>query len=643
MTPLIRKHWMRLRTRFTAVVLVGVGLVSFVMAGLTYLRSSDALLEARQEQLLALAESMSNRVSRQLNEVSSPARVMATTLEVLHPSSQEEAVKLLRRQVIDSRRVFGMAIAYAPFAFQPDLEYFAPYVHRSEDGLRSINLVNPAYAYTRQDWFLIPSLLMRPFWAEPYFDEGGGNILMTTYSTPMVRDGKLLGIATADLDLKDLGELVHGLLVGQEGYAFLLTHQGSFLAGPKPEWVMRETIFSLAEAQERPAMRDLGQRMVRGGSGLERMKDLDGEGTVWLAFAPVRGPRWSLGVVATEDEVLAPIYALAHQQTMWGVGGMVVLILVIYGLVVGLTRPLERVLKASRRLAQGDLTTQVTDVPPGDEIGDLAATFNHTVRELNRYVAELTATTKEKARIQSELDMARQIQESVLPRIYPAFPDRQEFDLFARTLPAREVGGDFYDFFFVDHDHLVMVVADVSGKGVPAALFMTISRTLIKNASSHHPDPLQALAEVNAQLVPDNEMCMFVTVFYAVYELSTGLLRFVSAGHPSPILRRADGSAEQLPKLAGMALGIMDEVNLELGQVQLEIGDSILAFTDGLDEAVNDQDEMFGIERAAQWLSCCQPVEAPVLLGGLIDYWKNFTGDLEQFDDLTLLTFRRRQ
>ena len=643
MTPLIRKHWMRLRTRFTAVVLVGVGLVSFVMAGLTYLRSSDALLEARQEQLLALAESMSNRVSRQLNEVSSPARVMATTLEVLHPSSQEEAVKLLRRQVIDSRRVFGMAIAYAPFAFQPDLEYFAPYVHRSEDGLRSINLVNPAYAYTRQDWFLIPSLLMRPFWAEPYFDEGGGNILMTTYSTPMVRDGKLLGIATADLDLKDLGELVHGLLVGQEGYAFLLTHQGSFLAGPKPEWVMRETIFSLAEAQERPALRDLGQRMVRGGSGLERMKDLDGEGTVWLAFAPVRGPRWSLGVVATEDEVLAPIYALAHQQTMWGVGGMVVLILVIYGLVVGLTRPLERVLKASRRLAQGDLTTQVTDVPPGDEIGDLAATFNHTVRELNRYVAELTATTKEKARIQSELDLARQIQESVLPRIYPAFPDRQEFDLFARTLPAREVGGDFYDFFFVDHDHLVMVVADVSGKGVPAALFMTISRTLIKNASSHHPDPVRSLAEVNAEIVPDNEMCMFVTVFYGVYELSTGILRFVSAGHPAPLLRRADGSTSQLPKLGGMALGIMDELNLEVGEVQLEIGDSLLAFTDGLDEAVNAQDEMFGIERAAQWLSHAQPVSAPVLLDGLIDYWKQFTGDLEQFDDLTLLTFRRRQ
>lgn len=643
MTPLIRKHWMRLRTRFTAVVLVGVGLVSFVMAGLTYLRSSEALLEARQEQLMALAESLSNRVSRQLNEVSAPARVMATTLEVLHPASQEEAVKLLRRQVIDSRRVFGMAIAYAPYAFQPDLEYFAPYVHRSEDGLRSINLVNPAYAYTRQDWYLIPSLLMKPFWAEPYFDEGGGNILMTTFSTPMVRNGKLLGIATADLDLKNLGELVHGLLVGKEGYAFLLTHQGSFLAAPKPEWVMRETIFSLAEAQERPALRDLGQRMVRGGSGLERMKDLDGEGTIWLAFAPIRGPRWSLGVVATEDEVLAPIYALAHQQTMWGVGGMVVLILVVYGLVVGLTRPLERVLKASRRLAQGDLTTQVTDVPPGDEIGDLAATFNNMVRELNRYVAELTATTKEKARIQSELDLARQIQESVLPRIYPAFPDRQEFDLFARTLPAREVGGDFYDFFFVDPDHLVMVVADVSGKGVPAALFMTISRTLIKNASSHHPDPLQALAEVNAQLVPDNEMCMFVTVFYAVYELSTGRLRYVSAGHPSPILRRADGTAEQLPKLSGMALGIMDEVNLEVGQVQLEVGDSILAFTDGLDEAVNDQDEMFGIERAAQWLSCCQPVEAPVLLGGLIDYWKNFTGDLEQFDDLTLLTFRRRQ
>ncbi|MCA1905919.1 MAG: PP2C family protein-serine/threonine phosphatase, partial [Desulfarculus sp.] len=327
----------------------------------------------------------------------------------------------------------------------------------------------------------------------------------------------------------------------------------------------------------------------------------------------------------------------------WGVAGMITLILVVFGLVVGLTRPLERVLKASRRLAQGDLTTQVSDVPPGDEIGDLAATFNNMVRELNRYVTELTATTKEKARIQSELDLARQIQQSVLPRIYPPFPDRMEFDLFARTLPAREVGGDFYDFFFVDKDHLGLVVADVSGKGVPAALFMTVARTLIKNSGIHHADPVRALSEVNAEIVPDNEMCMFVTVFYGVYELSTGILRFVSAGHPAPLLRRADGSTTQLPKLRGMALGIMDDLDLEVGEVRLEVGDSLLAFTDGLDEAVNHQDEMFGIERASQWLSRTQPDSAPVLLDGLIDYWKQFTGDLDQFDDLTLLTFRRRQ
>ncbi len=643
MTPLIRKHWLRLRTRFTVVVLVGVGLVSLVMAGLTYLRSSEALLAARKEHLVALADSQASRVGRWMLEVAAPARVMATTLELLHPASQEQATNLLRRQLIDARRVFGMALAYAPFAFDPSLEFFAPYAFRSPQGIKTSNLVDPAYAYTRQDWYLVPSLLMKPVWAEPYFDEGGGNILMTTSSTPMVRDGKVLGIATADLDLKGLGELVHGLLVGQDGYAFLLTHQGSFLAAPNPDWVMRETIYSLAEAQRRPDLRNLGQRMTKGGTGLERLVDLDGDQTVWLAFAPVKGPGWSLGVVATEQEVLAPIIDLANQQAMWGVGGMVVLILVVYGLVVGLTRPLERVLKASRRLANGDLTTQVSDVPPGDEIGDLAATFNQMVSELNRYVIELTSTTKEKARIQSELDMARQIQQSVLPRIYPPFPDRQEFDLFARTLPAREVGGDFYDFFFVDPDHLGLVVADVSGKGVPAALFMTVSRTLIKNASTHNPDPVNSLAEVNSELVPDNEMCMFVTVFYGVYELSTGNLRFVSAGHPAPLLRRADGRTEQLPKLRGVALGILDELNLEVGQAHLEVGDSLLAFTDGLDEAVNSQDEMFGIERPAQWLSRTQPVSAPVLLEGLIEYWKDFTGDLEQFDDLTLLTFRRRQ
>jgi sigma-B regulation protein RsbU (phosphoserine phosphatase) len=321
---------------------------------------------------------------------------------------------------------------------------------------------------------------------------------------------------------------------------------------------------------------------------------------------------------------------------------LLLLSLVVWLLVISLTRPLQRLAAGAKRLASGDLTTKVEDVRPGDEVGDLANSFNTMVDDLNSYVNELTATTAAKERIESELDLARQIQMSILPRTYPAFPDHEDFDLFAKTHPAREVGGDFYDFFFVDDNRLVFVVGDVSGKGVPAALFMTVSRTLIKNAAAHHPDPVEALDEVNAQIMPENDMCMFVTVFYGLYDLDKSRLTYASAGHPMPLLRRADGQVEPIPSTGGMAVGVFDQMGLKQGEIDLDPGDTILVYTDGLDEAVNAHDEQYGLPRAKDWLASTEVTNAPVMIDRLVEAQKKFTGDLEQFDDLTLLIFRRK-
>ncbi|MBI5522850.1 MAG: SpoIIE family protein phosphatase [Desulfarculus sp.] len=639
----LRPHWLRLRTRFTVFVLAGVGLISLAMALLTYHGSSQALLAARQEHLMAFARSQAWELARSLGQVSGAARNLSTFLEVWHPANSEEAMALLRHHLQEAPKVYGMALAYAPFAFDSRQRFYAPYIYRSSQGFKELNLDSPTYDYLAQDWFLIPNQLQNPNWAEPYFDEGGGEVLMTTYSAPMVKNGQVLGVATADVDLERLGREVAGLAVGQRGYAFLITKQGTFLAAPEESWVMRETFFSLAEALQRPDMRALGQRMVRGSSGLVKVTDWRSGRPAWLAFVPVPGPGWSLGVMAPEDEVLAPVVSLAHQQTLWAMGGLAALVLVVWWMMVRLTEPLHHLVAAARRLAGGDLSTHVEDVRPGDEVGDLAQSFNLMVDDLKRYVQELTFTTKAKERIESELDLARQIQQSVLPRTYPPFPDRSEFDLFAQSLPAREVGGDFYDFFFIDPDHLGLVMADVSGKGVPAALFMTVARTLIKTAAQHHPEPLKAINEVNAQIIPDNEMCMFVTVFYGVYGIKTGQLRYVSAGHPSPLLRRAGGQVEQLPRAQGLALGIMDDLRLEMGRINLEVGDTLLVFTDGLDEAINQDNQMFGLGRVGQWLAQALPNDAPQMLDDLIANWRGFTGPVEQFDDLTLLLFRRRQ
>lgn len=660
----MRRHRLRLRARFLLSVLLVVAVISGVMAYMTYQRTREALLDSSQEQLWDLAGSHAAELALRLEKVAQVARDLASTLGVLQPRHPDLLVKLMRRHLEDSPRVHGLAVAFQPYAFSRAYRLFGVYLRRSRRGILTMRMGTsredggepwwpeagtPGESrqtvvkdYPRRDWYLLPVLLARPTWIQPYYGEAGQK-LMTTYAVPILIKGKVWGVVSADVALDKLGWEVSRLAVGQEGYAFVITRQGTFVAAPRAQWVMRETIFSLAEELNRMDLRRLGQRMIRGGRGVLKVEDWFRQRAVWLAFTPIKGPGWCFGAVVPESEVLAPVWEQARWQGYLAGLGLLGLVLLLWLLVMGLTRPLKTLAGGAQRLAEGDLQTKVEGVPPGDEVGDLAEAFNHMVDELNRYVAELTETTAAKERIESELDLARQIQQSILPRTYPPFPHHSQFDLFARTIPARQVGGDFYDFFQLPDGRIGLVVADVSGKGVPAALFMTVTRTLIKNSSAYHPDPVQALLEVNAQVVPENEMCMFVTVFYGVYDPESGEMVYASAGHPAPFLRRASGEVERLEEAKGQAIGIMDVMDLKPGRVRLEPGDVLLAFTDGLDEAVNQQNEMFGMERVAQWLKGCELCTAPEMIERLVKFHAEFTGPVEPFDDLTLLVFRRKE
>jgi sigma-B regulation protein RsbU (phosphoserine phosphatase) len=640
----MKKRLLGLRSRFALVVLLGVGLVSMVMAWISFEESRESLIEANQELLFQAASHQATRLAVEMGEVSSMARNLAAALEVIEPGRLEPVMALVKGFLARSPRVYGSAVAYAPYAFDANQRLMCPYIHRSRKGYEHRNLKNKDYGYLLQNWYQAPALSGRSLWSEPYMDTGGGDIVMTTYSVPFYRDGKLVGVVTADLSLDFLAEEMTRLGVGNQGWAFVLSQRGSFLAAPQKDLVMRQTIFSRAEELDAPGLRELGRKMVRGAAGVMRIQDwADKEVKDWLAFAPIMEVGWSLGAVVPESQVLAPAWDLAREQAFTALGGLVLLVVVVWLLVVGLTKPLTLLSGAAKRLAEGDLSIKVKGIKPGDEIGDLAISFNQMVTDLNGYIKELTDTTAAKERIQGELDLARRIQQSILPRSYPPFPDKPEFDLFAKNIPAREVGGDFFDFFFIDPDHLALVVGDVSGKGVPSALFMTVARTLIKNAAMHHREPVEVLKEVNLQILPENEMCMFVTIFFGVYHLGTGNLAYASAGHPAPILKRHAGETRQLPRVGGMAVGIVEDMGLESAEIHLSEGDTLLIFTDGLDEAIDADENMFGIQRAVTWLEKSPVQKAPLMVDSLVNAQREFTGEVEQFDDLTLLLFHRRE
>lgn len=289
---------------------------------------------------------------------------------------------------------------------------------------------------------------------------------------------------------------------------------------------------------------------------------------------------------------------------------------------------------------ENQVSTELEKIRTGDEIQTLSETLLKMERDINHYIDNLTKVTAEKERIGAELNVATQIQADMLPRIFPAFPGRQEFDIFATMNPAKEVGGDFYDFFLTDSDHLALVVADVSGKGIPAALFMVISKTLIKNQAQMGDSPAQILQAVNDQLCENNEAEMFVTVWLGILEISTGKLTAVNAGHEYPIMKKDGGEYEMLDDPHGFVMGVMPGMQYQEYEIWMHKGDSIYVYSDGAPDAVNAEEEQFERERLLASLNRIPGASPSELLGQVKGDIDRFVGEAAQFDDITMLCMR---
>ena len=276
----------------------------------------------------------------------------------------------------------------------------------------------------------------------------------------------------------------------------------------------------------------------------------------------------------------------------------------------------------------------------GDEIEVLAESFAKQSALNMLYIDQIRHVTAEKERISAELDMASKIQASQLPRLFPAFPNRREFSLFASMTPAKEVGGDFYDFFMVGTDHIALVMADVSGKGVPAALLMMVARVLIKSSLQNGKSPAEALESVNNQICESNDAGFFVTIWVAVLEISTGKGVASNAGHEHPVLRRAGGSYELVIYRHSMPVGTMEGIRFEQHEFQLNPGDSIFVYTDGVAEATNGDDELYGTERMLSALNSEPDAQPEQVLTNVMNDITGFVDGAEQFDDITMLCFR---
>ncbi len=631
--------------KLVLVITLCSSLIFAVTLGYNYYRSRILLVKELEGNAHNLALSLVNRVETELSSVTKVTEGVARSLETGR-YSESELLSLIRITVEQNPKIYGSGVAFEPYAFRAASRLYAPYYYR-EKGKITFSRLEDSYKfvpYLYWDWYQIPRELGALEWSEPYFDEGAGNTAMSTCSVPFYGESRgarrLKGIVTADISLNSLTELVSSVKILKTGYAALISRNGMVLAHPLKAAVMNESFFSIAEARNDLSLRELGKKMVKGESGFILYRSLVGVRS-WMYYAPIRSTGWTLAVVFPEAELLENVTRLSLTMALMGLAGILLLTLAVISIARSITKPLRSLAAATHLMSSGNFDLELPLVCSNDEVGLLTRDFQVMKESLKEYIKNLTETTAAKERIQSELNVATDIQASLLPRIFPAFPNRPEFDIFASMDPAKEVGGDFYDFFFIDDNNLCFLIADVAGKGVPAALYMMVAKTLLKSEGQRLGDPGQILSCVNTILAADNDSCMFATVFCAILDTRNGEVRFANAGHNPPLTLNSDG-IRYLTLKPGFVVGPAEDMNYETERLTLQPGDTLFLYTDGVTEATNVADELYGEPRLLAALQCGPKEDVTALIHHVRAEVTRHADGAPQSDDVTMVALKYR-
>lgn len=603
-----------------------------------YLYSREMIEDSVKSDAVNLASSAIYRVEAVLSSVQKVTETLSSFLEN-NTYSEAELQQILRNALEKNPELYGAAIAFEPYAFSRGRQYFAPYFFRKNGKVEYLMLESDKYRYFYKDWYQIPKELRRPQWSEPYFDEGGGNILMATYSVPFYRivhgERRFMGVVTADISLEWLSEIVSSVKVLKTGYGALLSKNGTIITHPVKQMIMNESIFSIAEARGDNRVREIGRSMIKGETKFVSYLNVFGMESM-MYYAPVPSNGWVLSVVFPTAELFEDVNRLGRRVVFLSVSGIALLSLVIVLIANSITRPLRAMTKAAEAVGKGQLNTDLPRVKSGDEVGRLTSAFQNMQRSLKTYICDLTETTAARERIENELKIAHDIQMSILPKFFPAFPDRKEFDIYAFIESAKEVGGDFYDFFFIDEVHFCFIIADVSGKGIPASLYMAVTKTLIKATAIRDVDPARILFLVNNELCKDNDSNMFVSIFCGILNTESGTVLYSNGGHNPPIFT-SSGASSFLGGPTGLVMGAMYDFNYKTERLVMLPGDNLFLYTDGVTEAMNSRDELFSEGRLLSHLEQLQGNSDMEIIGGLMEKIVFFSEGFPQSDDITMM------
>jgi sigma-B regulation protein RsbU (phosphoserine phosphatase) len=617
-------------------LLFWVGLPATILFGvfvwLSSEHSRDRVMRETEESSRHLARYHAQRIENRLGRAAVVAGMIANEMETQPKATTDELYAYLRNVVARNRFIYGSCIAFEPYSFDPARKFLAPYFYWKGNSLEFVQLGNPEYDYFKWEWYDAPKKENRARWSEPYFDEGGGEAVMTTFSVPFHRDGAFWGIATIDITMSELTAEVEAIRKAGHGYAFIVSEAGKFLAHPDRALIMKGSLFSANEW--------LGRRMTNGEDGFVRARDPWKQQDAWIAFVPIATGKLSLGIVHPARELNAKAAAVQADLLTLGIIGLIALLAMLLLIVRSFSRPIAALAQAAQQIAAGDLDVEIRPHTRTREVAHLTDAFRKMTADLKTRIDQLRHATDARERMEGELSAARTIQASILPAEFPPFPDRQEFEVHALVRPAREVGGDFFNFYLIDREWLCLVLGDVAGKGVPAALVMAVTTTMIKSHSSDTRSPSRILSRTNRELCRQNEAGMFVTVFCALLNIRSGSLVYCNAGHNPPFILSPHGALARLDARGGPALGALEDIGYEDSETLLKPGDALFAFTDGVTEATNAGREFYGERRLTEILSGNASATPEELATRVSEDVNGFAQSAAQADDITVLVLR---
>lgn len=677
--PYPRSFANRLTWRVMLTVLIVMGFISFgfFMASWTYVTTVAHFLA---EQYL---EGRSEAIRRSITEVhvASVNTVPRIEESLGNPDKLYDIMESLVRQ---NPSIRSCGLSFIADYYPKKGHWFCPYALRPDSGDVVVNTIgDKQHDYLQAEWFKRVIASDSAYWSKPFFDGQDKTTPLVSWMAPIHNAaGQTVAILGVDLSLVDMaeklrmfksrsdsthrhsrrfnvniesdGNAVNGTADSTEVwdpeynmYIFAIDGHGTYLVHPDQRRVVSGNYFTYAAATPDSIDDHLGHRMVNRQSGyFDGMggKELimDGE-NVFVEHTPVEDSDWSVAWVIPKIIINIVSYVICSILAFFILLGLFVMFFAGRRSIKKATKSLKQLSASADEVAKGNFNTRLPVIKSRDEIHQLRDSFEKMQHSLKEYIAELKTTTAQKASMESELKVAHDIQMSMLPKTFPPYPERNDIDIYGTLTPAKDVGGDLFD-FFIRNEQLYFCIGDVSGKGVPASLFMAVTRSLFRNISAHVSAPAQIVGTLNKAMAEGNETSMFVTLFVGVLDLTTGRLAYCNAGHDAPLILGKDVCT--LPCNSNLPIGVLSDMEYSPQEAVLSSGSTIFLFTDGLNEAENTIHAQFGDRRIADVAAALsangqnQPV---VLVNAMSEAVSTFVGDAEQSDDMTMLAIQYKR